>query len=329
MNNSIILILANFLLFLSSTHSNAQFEGSPIDKNQNLVISTNGLSIRSRPTLKSKKLGVVPFGKKVIIENDKSYGWDTIGLYKSIWGKSYDSENDYPITGHWVKAKYGNISGYMFSAYLYYETNGSYSDEPEYLKNLNKDFAILFPGLNCYSNINFSSKMKWYGVYQEDGIYHLKKTSVSFFRAYSELLDFGISTNDNKSLLFIIGSEKPLNEKILEGLYWKRFGDSFYQYTDQDFQALLKYGIQVDPAKYGFSITLKSLEKSQLLNPNDAGISHAIAIQWVGDLDDDGKLDFILHYGEKNGQTILYLSSEANKNEIVKPVAAYFSGYCC
>jgi hypothetical protein len=332
MKNSIQLILITFLLLILSLPSFGQFEEMRVDTNQNVVISPNGLSIRSKPSLKSKKLGVVPFGKKVKIEDDKNYGWDTIGHYDFAWGES--SNSNFPITGHWVKVKYKNIQGFMFGAYLHYESyNPNY--ESEMMKGLNKDFALFYPGVNCYVNINFQSNMKWYGIYKEDGIYHLKETTISFYKTYSEMTDemtdFGISTSDNQSLLFIIGSKKPLKEKILEGVGWERFSHSFDRYKEKKFEEIKTYGIEIKKVdnQSGFSIKLNQGSQSQILNPKEMSISHALSIQWVGDLDDDGHLDFIFHYGDKIGQTILYLSSEAKDGKIVKPVAAYFSGYCC
>lgn len=321
-----------FLFLYISIQSFGQFEKMRIDTNQNVVISPNGLSIRSQPNLKSKKLGVVPFGKKVKIEEDKNYGWDTIGHYDFVWGGSINS--NFPITGHWVKVKYKNIQGFMFGAYLY---NAPFrrNYESETMQKLNNDFALFYPGVNCYLNINFQKNMNWYGIYKEDGVYHLKETSISFFKTYSEatgeISDFGISTSDNRSLLFIIGSKKPLKEKILEGEEWERFSFSFFQYKEEDFEKIKKYGLEIKKVdnQSGFSIQLTQGSKSQILNPKEMGIAHAMSIQWAGDLDDDGQLDFIFHYGEKNGQTILYLSSEAKNGDIVKPMAAYFSGYCC
>ena len=326
MKDSVYLISATLFLIFFSNPSFGQYEEVVIDRNQNVVISPNGLSIRNQPNLKSKKLGVVPFGEKVKIEDDKSYGWDTIGKYNYVWGGS--TKSDYLITGHWVKVKYKNVQGFMFSAYLY---NASFNRnyESEMMQKLNNDFALFYPGMNCYSNINFQPNMNWYGVYKEDGIYHLKKTNISFYRIYSDMLDFGISTSDNQSLLFIIGSKKTLKEKILEGKEWEGFSNSFYQYEEKDFEEMNNFGIEKENNQFGFSIKLNLGVKSQILNPKELGISSAMSIQWAGDLDDDGQLDFIFHYGEKDGQAILYLSSEAINGEIVKAVAAYFSGYCC
>jgi hypothetical protein len=328
MKNSINLILATFFIVLFSNQLFSQFEKTEIDINQNVVISPNGLSIRSQPNLKSKKLGVVPFGKKVNIEDSQNYGWDTIGTYDYIWGGQ--TEGDYSITGHWVKARYKNIRGYVFSAYLYYAHYSEY--ESGLLKSLNKDFALFYPGMNCYANINFEPNMNWYGLYQEKEKYYLKKTNIGFFRIYSDMLDFGITTSDNKNLLFIIGSKKPLKEKSTTVPEWGINGyPLFQQEKSEGFVALEKYGIAVkeDGPYGGFSISLNMDSKTQLLNSKEMEISQVMSIQWVGDLDGDDQLDYIIHYGEKSGQTILYLSSEAEEGEIVKPVAAYFSGYCC
>ena len=327
MKNSIKLVLVTLLFLFLSMPSFGQYEQMGVDTNQNVVISPNGLSIRFKPSLKSKKLGVVPFGKRVEIEDIKSYGWDTIGRNEYFNGEeiSYSS----PISGQWVKVKYQNIKGFMFNAYLYsYFPYSSYDSEIK--KNLNLDFALLFPGENCFTNINFEPNMNWYGLYFEKGKYSLRKTTVGFYRIYSDMLDFGISSSDNKNLLFIIGSKKPLKQKTIEGEFWKGFSRSLYPFKDEYHEAFEKHGIEFQQKEgESLSIILKDKSKSQLLNPKEIQFSYPSAILWKGDLDGDSKPDNIFHYGEKSGQTILYLSSEAQDGKIVKPVAAYYSGYCC
>ncbi|MFK7773167.1 MAG: SH3 domain-containing protein [Saprospiraceae bacterium] len=327
MKNSTNLNLITLLFIILSIPSFAQFEEMKVDTNQNVVISPNGLSIRIKPSLKSKKLGAVPFGEKVKIDDDKSHGWDTIGNYKYFYGEedSYTS----PITGHWVKVKYQNIQGFMFNAYLYYYAPYS-SYDSVIKKKLNKDFALLFPGENCFTNINFAPNMNWYGLYFEKGKYSLRKTTISFYRVFSDMLDFGISSNDNKNLLFILGSKKPLKQKTIKDSFWRGHNQSLYPFKDEYHEEFKKHGIEFQQKEgESLSIILKDKSKSQLLNPKELQISYPSGILWKGDLDGDGKPDYIFHFGEKSGQTILYLSSEANGEEIVKPVAAYFSGYCC
>lgn len=324
--------LVRFLFLLISLPSFGQFEKIKVDTNQNIVISPNGLSIRSQPNLKSKKLAVVPFGKRVQVENDKNYGCDTIGKYDFAWGASINES--FLISGHWVKVKYKNIQGFMFGAYL--------SDAPQIsnyksktINSLNKDFALFYPGVSCSMNINFQPNMKWYGIYKKNGIYNLKKTSISFYRTYSEatneMSDFGVSTSDNQNLLFIIGSKKSLKEKIIKGEESENFTHSFEQYKEKDFETIKKYGLEIkkvgNPSR--FSIKLNRGSKSQILNPKKMNIAHALSIKWIGDLDDDGHLDFIFLYEGDIMQSILYLSSAAKDGEIVKPVAIYFNEICC
>ena len=328
MNNSINLILVVLLIVLLYHPSFGQFEEMKVDVDQNVVISPNGLSIRSKPSLESQKLSVVPFGQKVKIENNESYGWDTIGTYHYAWGGKKD--NQQPISGQWVKAKYKKIEGFMFNAYL---GHGSYDFVPlesKYLKNINSDYSLLFPGMNCVTNINLNPKMKWYGVYEENGKYILRKANVGFYRIFGDLLDFGITTSNNKNLAFIIGSKKKLKVKPLKGKFYKEFGYNFFKKSKEDIAELKKYGIEMmGKNEYSIKLNLKQDSKSQILNPDDLEMSFAVSLIWAGDLDGDNKLDFIFHFGEKSGQTILFLSTESKDGDIVKPVAAYFSGYCC
>lgn len=327
MKNSIHLVLVTFLFIFLSKPLFGQFDKMRVDTNQNLVISPNGLSIRNKPNLKSKKLGVVPFGKRVKIEDIKSYGWDTIGRYDYFKGEeiSYSSH----ISGQWVKVKYQNLQGFMFNAYLYSKSpNGRYYAELK--KDFPKDFALLFPGINCFTNINFEPNMNWYGLYHEKGKYSLKKITVGFYKIFSDFYDFGITSSDNKNLLLILGSKKPLKTKTIKGAFWTGYNQYLYPFKNEYHEVFKKHGIELQQKEGpNLSIILKDKSKSQLLNPKEMKISYPTIFLWKGDLDGDGQLDYIFHYGDKSGETILYLSSEAKDGEIVKPVAAYFSGFCC
>ncbi len=89
-SGSIILILA-----LSEGHTVVYKKGNRLN-----VLATS-LNMWSKPSIKSKKIGRVPYGARVTV------------LKKTK--KTYKSEG---IKGHWVKVKYGKRKGYIFDGYL-------------------------------------------------------------------------------------------------------------------------------------------------------------------------------------------------------------------
>jgi hypothetical protein len=56
--------------------------------------------------------------------------------------------------------------------------------------------------------------------------------------------------------------------------------------------------------------------------------ANSVSVVWAGDLDGDGKLDFILDFdGDKSATTCLYLSGLAENNSLTKRVGCqFFSG---
>jgi hypothetical protein len=74
---------------------------------------------------------------------------------------------------------------------------------------------------------------------------------------------------------------------------------------------------------------LKSGEKSQLLSEIEQDESAAKIIRWAGDLDRDGKLDFLFEDGRYNtGSFCLYLSSKATESELVRRIACHDTSGC-
>ena len=90
------------------------------------------------------------------------------------------------------------------------------------------------------------------------------------------------------------------------------FEDEFYTEQNENERLLIlrKHGIK------------------QILNEG-FGRQHPSCLYFEGDLDGDGKNDYVISYGVKSSITILYLSSEANRNELIKAVSIFYSGYCC
>ena len=309
-----ILLLAFSTFLAYNTKSHAQQH----DLSQNyIVISTNGLNLRMDPGTNSEVLLSIPYGEKVrIIEQDEKY-LDTIGghTFYSSGSKTHFSH----LTGYWVKINYKGIEGFVFDAYLYVDITDLMDNlDP----NINKDFVLLFPGNSCNYNFWFNNKLKWYGIYKLKETVHLKQISLSYYKDYSsELGDVGISTNDNKNLCFIIGSKYSLINESKSGEY-------SYEWYMNNFDKFPEFYFEEN--SYGKALILELGKRNQILNPkNEDYLMSPSNIIWKGDLDGDNHPDYIIHFGSKQGRTVLYLSSEAVNNQIVKPVAIFYSGYCC
>ena len=313
--NAAYLFLILFLLQTSLYSQDINLSGSYF------IISTTGLNLRSSPNTQSKILTKIPFGEKIEVTSNKSYGLDTIGVNK-FHNVQHNEFTESIISGNWVKVDYKGKIGFLFDAYIYryYER----WDDILYnyaTPNINQNFSILFPGTWCNYNFWYNKNHYWYGCYKIGDKFKLRVIDLSFYKDWNgELTDIGISSNNNENLIFIIGSNKKLNQSLISGIYnpnwWSR---SFENIKN------IEYKNENNVTK----LILSSELKTQTLNFYRNRFYNPSSIIWQGDLDKDNKLDYIIHYGGKSGNTFLYLSSEAEKDQIVKPVAVFFSGYCC
>lgn len=198
---------------------------------------------------------------------------------------------------------------------------------------MNTDFVLLYSGFSCYYNIYDKSQFHWYGLYKRKTGYELKKISISYFYDdYSKegLTPFGTMTNDNIDLSLIIGSRLTMKEGNVDGTDFPDQNHNFKIATQNNYELLNKLSMELIDSPYDEYhpvLKLKRGTKEQILNIEDSPTLYSI--DWMGDLDRDGKPDYILNYGEKLTLTVLYLSSQASGAQIVKPVAVYYSGYCC
>ncbi|MFD2561489.1 SH3 domain-containing protein [Aquimarina rubra] len=312
----------SFLNF--STYS--QEPKSNVHKGTYSVVSTTGVNLREAPNLKSKILVKLPFATKIEITENKSFGIDTIG--ENILYRNRKEKIKNHIVGNWVKIKYKNYEGYLFDAYLgeIASLKNIVLDDSEL--DLNKNFILLFPGSYCHNNFWSVKNMNWLGLYQIGDHFEFKtiELSYSYFRDfipdYMAIEDYTISTNNNENLMFIIGSKINLKKGFINGKRGKCLEGSNFE----DFDKLQISGTAMYP-----ELILKSKNKKQIINSAHRSITYysPTCLVWEGDIDQDGKLDYIISYGEKSVRTYLYLSSEADDNQIVKPVAVFSDGYCC
>ena len=296
------------------------------------VISLDGLNIRSTPSLKGWKLGAAPFGAELEILDQGNGEWETLGIRNYyIPGESEVLET--PVTGTWVKVKYKEIVGYTFSAFLYRPW------EKRDLKGVNQDYVLLYPGADCYDNLFNFEGMDFYGMYHTEGGSYLRAIkSPSFFVVEDELSPLRVSANNNKDLAFIIGSKKKLPVGKLEGAWLGRYltrDNVFYDYEArtfrEDFLAMHGLSVDWDGKSDLYQVPLFAVKDGvkTALRTDQVEMGEAMTLLWSGDLDGDGKRDYLIDFGEKVSHSILYLSSAAKPGELVRMVAVNFAGYCC
>ncbi len=296
------------------------------------VISPNGVNMRAAPNTQSKIMASLPWMTKVEILDTIGEAPINIGIFHEFeWkeGPDFMVRDTVPLSGQWVKAKTGKTTGYIFNAFLA-DTSGNCQN--------NKEYSLLYEYWNCIPNFNYNPSWNWYGLYESENKIQVKKVDMRFIKSAEELGDFYLPcTHEKVRSMCIIGSKKPMKmpKEILQNVdYSCQFN---WAYEDSCSQKALKeanMSLDITGPENERVIKLYLLGKNgqkQLLNPPDrfVGEHKSPASIWHGDLDGDGKMDYIIHYGEASSITVLYLSSEAEKGQMVKAVAFYCGGYCC
>lgn len=119
----VIIIIS--ILFSSLLHSQKVYQNE--NKITLYVWAKNGLVLRKSPNLKSDKILSISYGKKVEII-DTAANLTNISYHPPYWGDirdtlftyKYNEKSNHAILyGEYVKVKYGNHYGFVFSAYLF------------------------------------------------------------------------------------------------------------------------------------------------------------------------------------------------------------------
>ncbi len=315
MKKPFILVLIFSLSFSWSNHAQRNLH----------VIAESGLNLRAKPKKTAMVIAKIPYFEKVTLEHKNDYGVDTLTILKT-------ETQEVPLVGKWLKVSHKGNVGFVHSSYLQ-DINKSYQD-----KNLNQDYILLKPGMNCLDNLHDKRAYHWYGLYHHKEGTSLSEIDFEYLSIENTYVPYYIHAEKDKDLLFIIGSKQTLNvgsrkphfyfqkNPIVQHLR-KDLCDTlisiknkiYFQYTTlyeegMDFKCFVKQD-------QNYQYMHQRRHENRLLN--------VTSFEWMGDLDGDGLTDYIFTFGEKSSSTILYLSSLRKANEIVHPVAAYYSGYCC
>ncbi len=295
-----------------------------VDTNAIFVIANGGLNLRIEPKASSTKLLTIPFGSTIKYLSNNSFNIDSISVYHS------DNPEKEIITGNWVKIEYKKVIGYVLDIYLSWKPKGN----DRFYEKYDTDFILLYPGCGCNAeNIHNPNKWKWFGYFKKgEGTYEIEEIKISFYRTRIYTCDLIVSASKNENLSFIIGSKfKNLSsKKIAKGttLLFRAFDrENKIKKSSLDSISIELVENKDNKTSKPSELYLKSGNQKQLLNKPE--YDYPYEIKFAGDLDGDLKDDYIIHYGDKGGVIVLYLTSKAKSGNLIKKVAIFFASYCC
>lgn len=315
-----------------------------------IVLKENGINLMEKPNDSSKVLKHLPFG--TIIKC-----WPYSGTFKYEFGIPDTIEN---ISGYWLRTLFDNLTGYVFSPYVYINN--------EWLKVdtvINESTIRLASEGYFRGNINYNPHLFWYGLYRDSTGFYLKPVKVHIahshidqnqFLTYQPCEEEGIwlETDNKKESIFLIGvgkewkegrmynSETIFNEKVIfnndDGfLYPEReirmwYGTSYiifkaYDSLIVDSQCNIKKMYQLEFIRSDHKRTDK-INLNKYLNINGPGNYYSEhqspKIHWVGDINQDGDLDFITYQSDIDNQgsgsvfSLFMFDAGSNSNPILK-----------
>lgn len=193
----------------------------------------------------------------------------------------------------------------------------------------------------------------WLGLFKNNKGFYLKKSKVKIRRVHDPIVDKekkqktgkSVSVKNKDKAIYLLRNARFLSEGKVETIFdgnnkSEKYSD--YKELRAGFSKELKIGKETYTfrAKKGVNEKGKKIIALTFENGNKRQVIHSIeyygdddligTLQWLGDLDRDGKPDFFLSpwIQENTSKVNLYLSSQAQKGKLVKLVATYSTSGC-
>ncbi len=204
-----------FILIISIILSNCKQSTDPNNSSKLIfkyISSENGLILREKPSINSKKLFVIPYKDKINVISTTNI---PLSLHDNILNTT--------INGNWVKVEYKQLSGYVFDGYLS-ETIPTYSD--------NISIFVKRPILNKFFKYNNSKELLNIIILELGQPNSIKESDTNYLNnnAIDKLvsLEYGKNdinlyknTNNNTFHLFsylFLNNDIPLNLNVKIGM---------------------------------------------------------------------------------------------------------------
>jgi hypothetical protein len=309
------------------------------------VIAASGLRLREKADANSAILAVIPLGDS--LKSDGIVG--ELSNRKENTPKSvFKIEN---VQGFWQKVIYKNKKGYVFSGFI-----------SEHFKpsTCNDSYILLTEGWGCNNIIINSGDYNWLGWYRKGQKCELKTLTKITYKMdndgdFKTLITSTDRTAKRDTSIYIIGIKKTKTAQLTAGiLSGKWCEESVYAYeegmnnhTQKHFSFnfpnsnwQLSYNVKGidDNGQSSLVFATKDGKQKQTIRTWDVAKDWSATnsffvdpiVLWYGDMDNDGKLDFLLNTaGEDETIYTLYLSSAAGKGQYIKEAAWVSSGSCC
>ena len=214
--------------------------------------------------------------------------------------------------------------------------------------SVDSNIEILYTG--DYKTGELHVKMlnrEWWGLYVKDKISYVKKVELRLDKLEPDIQydwEYRVSVDDNKNCIILFTgldlTEREINyftdNHIIRNNeeFTFEFGP-YHTFLNSELKTTESMG-EILKRDYSIHLNYKSNKKlttQELFLFPCYGEELLISLIWAGDLDNDGKTDFIIQIptppnNEMGDSSGLFLSSKADSKELVKLVAYFISTGC-
>ena len=213
---------------------------------------------------------------------------------------------------------------------------------------VNSNIKILYTGEYKKGELDVKIlNREWWGLFEQNNISYIRKVKLRLDKLVPDIQydwEYRVSVDDNKNCIILFTgldlTEREINyftdNNIIRSNeeFTFEFGP-YHTFLNSEPKTTKSIG-EILRRDYSIQLNYKSNKKltsQKLFLFPCYGEELLISLIWAGDLDNDGKTDFIIQiptppYNEMGDSSGLFLSSMADSEELVKLVAFFISTGC-